>query len=294
MDIVIANLSKNPTFDGDQVYVLPVSALDVVNSISAVLSCIANAIIAFLVLKWTTLRTRSNIYLASWCLCNFFVLVSAPVTVNLFGWVDEISFEVLCIWEETLNGILFGNLVFVTIFLIDWYSVTLGTQNCANRCGNCAKVINIIVWVVIMVLSTASVVLCVYNYSYPLTLMSYFIGYLTMFLIMLTIFILRCVKVYLFHSLEKSKVELVLVVSYFICWLPNCACLYVELLLQRSTYGIMDGTYCVGYINACVLLVILYCYDSNFKKCFRRTFGLESELSSEDNNVKNARNSVLL
>lgn len=282
------------TFPHEENDTIVFQPLEILNAITSGISAVANVLIVYVIFRYSTMRTKPNIYLANWCICNFLVMILAPPTLKIFEIFDSASEDFVCFWEESLYGFLVGNLMFVVIYLLDWYIVTYCKQGCSVTCRNVSIYIIIITWIIILGLTIASITFCLQNLSQPLTLACFIFGFFIVFIVIILVYILRFIQKRMSSIvLEKSTIELILVSSYFLCWLLNWVSLYMQLFLRLYINEDFESmTFFIGYSNAWIMVILLYYFDKSFKVCFRNTFRLK--LEDFDSNRSNNKDTVVL
>ncbi|XP_066247734.1 somatostatin receptor type 4-like [Euwallacea similis] len=281
-----ANATDVAFFDiNDDVQVTEVPPQDIISTTVALVSALANIFMIWIVLKHVDLRTRSNLYLVNCCICNFAIMLLIPVSLNLFGMTDELSYECMCLWEESLYGMHFGNLLFALILLLDWYFVTHVRRHILIICA---------AWLLILSVSTASVSFCIFSLSYPVGLLGTAITFLILGISVILIHLLRIIKIVLLKQKEGSKTGLIIITAYFLCWLPNTVLIYGQGYFRFSIDIMVEHlTLILAYSQAWIMLILLFVCDKPFRMYVRKIFGCEARNISPENADKE-QNVVLL
>ncbi|KAL1497789.1 hypothetical protein ABEB36_008687 [Hypothenemus hampei] len=285
----LSNLTMNDTFeslDQEEPFETEIDPFSIIKCIVALVSAFSNIFIIFIIARYSVLQTRSNFYLANWCISNLILMLLVPIFVNLFGITDVMSYEMMCVWDESLYALFFGNFLFALILLLDWYVSIYTKQNCTGKCKNLHIFITVIVWILVLAVAIGSVSFCVMSLSYPLSLTSFLLGYFLLFVIVVTINVLRLVKIIIFKQhLEKNRLVLIFVTSFFFCWLPNWISMYGQIALGiffSDTF--IQCTYLLGYSHSIFMLLIVYFCDKSFQFHIRKTFGCDKERTCDTNN----------
>ncbi|XP_019871154.1 kappa-type opioid receptor [Aethina tumida] len=274
MDFDLTNLTQNSTFNPDDIYKNESHIMEVPALLVSLFSVVANIFIITTILKNNVLKTHVNLYVVNWCICNLFLLILAPVSMNIFGITRHITYEALCLWDQFVFTLLSGNLIFVAVLLIDWYIMIFGGQNCFRKCKNSAKLTVTTVWIVMVVVDFVSVAFCVNDLSLPLAALLLFYSYMIVFVIIICTHLLRLIKLRTSSVVvEKDTFVLILVTSYFLCWLLNWVLLCCFVVSGKEEFH--EGklfSYVLGFSNSMIVLYLFYRYDNNFRKCFRELF----------------------
>ncbi|KAG5886650.1 hypothetical protein JTB14_001012 [Gonioctena quinquepunctata] len=120
VDTNTQNTSGNST-SIDEFYSEAYVYLEILMTLVAIIALISNLVIIYSTFKYHILQTRTYFYVRSWCICNFLIAISMPVMMNLMGIGEDFSKKEHCIWSENKYVVLFGNLVFVAVLIIDCY-----------------------------------------------------------------------------------------------------------------------------------------------------------------------------
>lgn len=285
----LSNSTFAETLNVDEDYDSATSSWDVPKA-AICLSCgLANILIIYVIARNSALRTRPNAYLANWCISSCIILLLAPTQMSLFGSTEDLSYELLCVTEESQYGMFIPNLLFVLVLFLEWYSGSYGRPCClTSRLGLCAIIV--LIWIVALMISAASATFCILDMSYPLSLISFNLVYISVFVVILFVHILRIIMIKVFNKpAVKNRLELILVSSYFLCWLPNWLLIYGQMLFGFSVSPTFEQVlYFIGYAHSLVMLILLYFCDKCFKMHLRDLFGLtkktqQSILQKEQN-----------
>ncbi|XP_072399522.1 uncharacterized protein [Diabrotica undecimpunctata] len=274
--------STNDTFDPNAIYIAQFPLITrILGVVVGLLSTTSNVLTILTVSKYATLHNRTYWYIVNWCLCNVFITASLPYMYNSFGIINVMNESILCIWDENAFNFLTGNQIFVAIIVIDWYITTFANQRkCAIRCRKAFKTFIVLVWLFLLSLILVTTSLCVSSLSFPVPIICYACTYVGIFVLLIIIFVLRCVKLKNSSVVyEKSKLEFRLAFSYFICWLFNTLFLlninyFYEHFSSSTNHIILQMSMMIGFCHAVVLFVILYILDKNFRLCLRTMFHL--------------------
>lgn len=266
--------------------------MDILNVTTSLVSALANIAIVYLILRYKLLRTRSNLYLANLSICNLAVMLLVPVSLNLKGITDNLSYECNCGWEESLYGILFGNSLFALIVLVNWYVVSY------VKCAICYKyshfLVVVVAWILILCVSLTSISFCIQDISYPVALVCFVIAYIVMSLSTVVIHITKIVKAKFYNQNPNSSVELIVVSAYFLCWMPNWLFMYSQILFNYLISSIVQNlTYFLGYSFGWLMFLLLFYYDKLFRLSVKQSLGFRVEESKEEH-LDKEQNAVLL
>ncbi|XP_066155790.1 somatostatin receptor type 4-like [Euwallacea fornicatus] len=269
----------------DDVQVIEVPPQDIVSTTAALISALANVLTIWIILRYVDLRTRSNLYLVNCCVCNFGIMLLVPLSLNLLGMTDELTYECMCLWEESLYGMQFGNLLFALILLLDWQFVKHVRKNI---------LIIFAAWLLILSISTASTSFCILGLSYPIALLCSAITFLILGVTVVITHLLRIIKIALLKQKEGSKTGLIIITAYFLCWLPNAVITYGQGYFRFSIDIMVEHlTFVLTYSQAWIMLILLFACDKSFRMYVRKIFGCEARDVNPEN-LDKEQNVVLL
>ncbi|ENN79176.1 hypothetical protein YQE_04360, partial [Dendroctonus ponderosae] len=271
----LSNNTFAETLASDEGYGSATSSWDVLKAALCLLCGLANILIIYVIARNSALQTRPNAYLANWCISSCIILILSSTQLGLFGSTEDISYELLCVTEESHYGMIIPNLLFVLVLFLEWYSGSYGRPCClTSRLGLVAIVA--LIWTVALIISAASATFCILDMSYPLSLISFNLVYISVFVVIIFVHVLRIIMIKIFNKPPvKNKLELVLVTSYFFCWLPNFLLIYGQMFFGFSVSPTLElVTYFCGYAHSFVMLILLYFCDKCFKMHLRDLFGL--------------------
>lgn len=293
------NVTNETSFDTSTLYAVTVPLfIRIVAAVVSLFSTTSNILVVLTVIRYQILHSRTHWYIVNWCLCNVFITASLPYMFDSLGLDLVANGNILCIWDENVFNFLTWNHIFVAVIIIDWYISTFCNQRrCAVRCRNSFKIIISLIWAMLIILLITTSSLCFLRKAFLFPFVAFEISYLCIFILLLAIFILRCVKLKTSSIIvEKNKLELKLAFSYFITWLPNILVEVFSIVLrQHLSYAsisiLLFTSMLVGYSHANVLLIVLYITDRNFKVCLNSMFHIKTS-DDNKNNIGNKQDLV--
>lgn len=286
MDLeVFDNNTENSTFDPNENYAFDVNYyLEVPTFIVATLSSIANALMILMIIRFRVLHTTSYFYLANWCICNFGITILTHSTFTILGISEMVSATTLCIWFHVVFAFMFGNLLFVFVLILNWYIVTFSSQGyCALKCRRYYKIFAAIIYILLLILLVKSVLYCLKFVSIPLLILLSCLAYFLVTILIFIISILRMIKLRTSSIVvEKSNIEFKIALSHFLCWLPNILLMVVHIVIHLHI-TLQYICQIIWYSNACVVFLLLYFNDSDFKTCLGTLFNIKVNVSQKEN-----------
>jgi hypothetical protein len=115
-----------------------------------------------------------------------------------------------------------GNLIFVSILVLDWYVTNYLSQKCATICRRSSKFATLVIWILMFVFIINSLFFCFYKVHVPYVLLLALIATLFIIVVVVGIHVLRVIKWKTSSVIiVKSNLVLILVSSYLLCWLPK-------------------------------------------------------------------------
>ncbi|XP_050310684.1 C-C chemokine receptor type 1-like [Anthonomus grandis grandis] len=291
MDLT-SNLTIDPTFDPDDSLDLVYEPLQILIAITSVASALANLTVIYVILRFNILRTRCNLYLSNWALCNLLAMLFMPMWPNLSQ--EEWHYVAGCIWSEFYYGAAVGNFFFVLILLVDWLVMSL------KRVTWCQKVhwyVMGVTWSITVGISVASLTYCLLNWSYPLTQVCYLFTFLVIFIVIIVVFLVRLLMVNVLgrRSMLNSKVEPIVVGSFWMCWTPSWILCYGQLFqLFYTTQTVEESFMCLAHSHGWIMLVLLIVCDKRFRVCLRGGLGIREDTETVQNGVNKEQQTVLL
>lgn len=295
----IVNISANGTFDPDESFHRErQNVLDIPILLVATAAVIADVIIIYNILKHKELRTRTNIYIVNFCICNIFYLIFTPLMLNLFSASEVIHASLICFSDELFFLFMLGNYVFICILLTDWYIVTYKSLNASARCRASYKLVIALVWSALSVFLVGIFLLCTSGVSLFL-----FLGFLAIacyfcsFIFMAFICVMKFINEKTTSMVEvKSNTELCYVASYFLCWLPNWCYIFVTAFTKFKASNIIIGlsSFIFGYIYPIILLYLMYKKDDKFRNAIRIWMFNDERRNVDEDSHRNDEHSTTL
>ncbi|XP_044753985.1 somatostatin receptor type 4-like [Coccinella septempunctata] len=287
----IANISANETFEPDENYRYErENILDIPILLAATAGIVADLIIVFTILRNKELRTRSNIYIVNLCICNIFYLFFTPLILNLFSAAEKLHASTICFSDELFFLFMLGNYVFICILLSDWYIVTYKSLNASARCRASYKLVISTVWATLFVLLITIFLQCTSGISLFLFIaLLAIIFYFCSFIFVAVIFVMKVINERTTSVVEaKSNTELLYVMSYFFCWLPNWMYIFVSVFAKIITRAAFLGlcTFMLGYLHSIILLYLMYGRNEKFRIAMRKWMFNEEVRNVEEDSYK--------
>ncbi|XP_006639672.1 nociceptin receptor [Lepisosteus oculatus] len=309
----------NYTFEG----VLPIGVkitIVVLYMIVCVVGLVGNCLVMYVIIRYTKMKTATNIYIFNLALADSLVLITLPfqgTDVFLGFWPFG---NVLCKIAISIDYYnMFTSTFTLTMMSVDRYiAVCHPVKALDMRTPHKAKVINICIWALAsaigipaMVMGAAEVQLigieCIIVLPHPDSYWEPVFGtcvFLFSFVIPVAIITicyslmvkrLRNVRV-LSGSKEKdrnlrriTRMVLIVVAVFVVCWTPVQIMVLVQslgfILDNELTVAVMHFCIALGYVNSSLNPVLYAFLDENFKRCFREfcypsTFRMELQQSS--------------
>ncbi|XP_030623625.1 nociceptin receptor [Chanos chanos] len=279
----------------------------VVYMVVCVVGLIGNCLVMYVIIRFTKMKTATNIYIFNLALADFLVLFTLPfqgTDVLLGFWPFGLSLCKVVVAIDYYN--MFTSTFTLTIMSVDRYiAVCHPVRSLAVRTPHRAKLVNVAVWLLasgigvpVMVMGQEEVepngsiecmvVLpdpqdfwdpifgtCVFTFSFavPVAIISICYG--------LMVRRLRSVRVFS-GSREKDRnlrritlMVLAVVAAFVVCWTPvqvlalNQALGKVDLGGSHAMVTLMHFCIALGYANSSLNPVLYAFLDENFKRCFR-------------------------
>ncbi|KAG9269703.1 nociceptin receptor [Astyanax mexicanus] len=288
---------------------LPISVkitVAVVYLIVCVVGLVGNCLVMYVIIRYTKMKTATNIYILNLALADSLVLATLPfqgTDVLLGFWPFGLALCKTVVAIDYYN--MFTSIFTLTIMSVDRYiAVCHPVRSLAVRTPHRAKLVNVAVWalasaigVPVMIMGQVEVesngiecmvVLpdprsysepvfgtCVFLFSFliPVAIISVCYG--------LMVRRLRSVRL-LSGSREKdrnlrriSQMVLAVVAAFVLCWMPVQVLALVQALgkvdLGGSEVAVAAMHFCIalGYANSSLNPVLYAFLDENFKRCFR-------------------------
>ncbi|KAK7129093.1 hypothetical protein R3I94_017339 [Phoxinus phoxinus] len=298
------NLSE---LDGDEP--LPRSAkitVIVVYLMVCVVGLVGNCLVMYVIIRYTKMKTATNIYIFNLALADALVLATLPfqgTDVILGFWPFGLALCKVVVAIDYYN--MFTSVFTLTIMSVDRYvAVCHPVRSLTVRTPLRAKLINVAVWVLasavglpVMIMGQVEedvygaecilnlpkpkehwgpvFVICVFLFSFliPVVIISVCYG--------LMVRRLRSVRL-LSGSKEKDRnlrrityMVLSVVAAFVLCWMPVQVLALIQVLghvdlgARESSIAAMHFCIALGYANSCLNPVLYAFLDENFKRCFR-------------------------
>ncbi|XP_076841007.1 kappa-type opioid receptor [Brachyhypopomus gauderio] len=303
-DMYNYSLNENRTNETDSMSpIIPI--ITAVYSVVFVVGLVGNCLVMFVIIRYTKMKTATNIYIFNLAVADALVTTSMPFQ-NTDYLLNSWPFgEVVC---KVFISIDYYNM-FTSIFTLTMMSVDRYVAVCHPvkaldfRTPLKAKIINILIWVLSSAAGVPAMVLgstqtnngtteCALQFPDPYvywdTLMKicvFIFGFVVPLLIITvcyTLMVLRLKSVRLLSgSREKdrnlrriTRLVLVVVAVFVVCWTP----IHIFILVKALAPDVPETTavtgayfFCValGYTNSSLNPILYAFLDENFKRCFR-------------------------
>uniref|UniRef100_A0A667Y925 Nociceptin receptor n=1 Tax=Myripristis murdjan TaxID=586833 RepID=A0A667Y925_9TELE len=318
VDSILSDLGHFPLYDSifqnnfsgyNETDVLPTGVkvtIVVVYMIVCVVGLVGNCLVMYVIIRYTKMKTATNIYIFNLALADSLVLATLPfqgadVFLGFWPFGNALCKAVLSI--DYYN--MFTSTFTLTVMSMDRYvAVCHPVKALDMRTPHKAKVVNICVWVLASAISVPAMIMgdvevelehnsieCIVALPEPRTYWDPVFGicvFLLSFLIPVAIISicyslmvkrLRSVRI-LSGSKEKdrnlrriTRMVLVVVAAFVVCWTP------IQIMALAQTLGFNLGSlftvvlmhFCIalGYVNSSLNPVLYAFLDENFKRCFR-------------------------
>ncbi|XP_030360155.1 delta-type opioid receptor [Strigops habroptila] len=296
-------------------------------SVVCVVGLLGNVLVMYGIVRYTKMKTATNIYIFNLALADALATSTLPFQSAKYLMETWPFGELLC---KVVLSIDYYNM-FTSIFTLTMMSVDRYVAVCHPvkaldfRTPAKAKIINVCIWVLssligvpIMAMAVTKskdgMVLCTLQFPDPpiywdtVTKICVFIFAFMVPILVITIcyglMILRLKSVRLLSgSKEKdrnlrriTRMVLVVVAAFIICWTPIHIFVIVWTLVdidKKNPYVVASLHFCIalGYTNSSLNPVLYAFLDENFKRCFRE-FCLPFRARVDQNSFSRARNTT--
>ncbi|GAA6107219.1 delta-type opioid receptor [Tachysurus ichikawai] len=274
--------------------------------IVCVVGLVGNCLVMYVIIRYTKMKTATNIYIFNLALADALVLATLPfqcTDVLLGFWPFGLTLCKMVVAIDYYN--MFTSIFTLTVMSVNRYiAVCHPVRSLAVRTPNRAKLVNVAVWVLasaigvpVMIMGQVEVEsngiecmvvlpdpqsysepvfgICVFLFSFliPVAIISICYG--------LMVRRLRSVRL-LSGSRSKdrnlrriSQLVLAVVAAFVLCWMPVQVLALVQALgkvdLGGSQTSVAAMHFCIalGYANSSLNPVLYAFLDENFKRCFR-------------------------
>ncbi|XP_017561915.1 nociceptin receptor isoform X1 [Pygocentrus nattereri] len=299
------NISALDDTDG----LLPISVkitVAVVYLIVCVVGLVGNCLVMYVIIRYTKMKTATNIYIFNLALADALVLATLPfqgTDVLLGFWPFGLALCKMVVAIDYYN--MFTSIFTLTIMSVDRYiAVCHPVRSLAVRTPHRAKLVNVAVWalasaigVPVMIMGQVEVesndIECMVVLPDPQSYSEPVFGtcvFLFSFLIPVAIIsVCYSLMVRRLHSVrllsgsrEKdrnlrriSQMVLAVVAAFVFCWMPVQVLALIQALgkvdLGGSEVAVAAMHFCIalGYTNSSLNPVLYAFLDENFKRCFR-------------------------
>nr|XP_033790043.1 kappa-type opioid receptor isoform X2 [Geotrypetes seraphini] len=297
-----------------------------VYSMVFVIGLVGNSLVMFVIIRYTKMKTATNIYIFNLAVADALVTTTMPFQSTEYLMNSWPFGDILC---KTVISIDYYNM-FTSIFTLTMMSVDRYIAVCHPvkaldfRTPLKAKIINICIWLLSSSVGISAIVLggtndregrteCALQFPSPYwywdTLMKIcvfvfaFIIPVLIITICYTLMILRLKSVRLLSGTREkdrnlrriTRLVLVVVAVFIICWTPIHIFILVEALVDvpQST-TVISMYYCciaLGYTNSSLNPILYAFLDENFKRCFK-DFCIPSKLRLDQQGTSRIRNTV--
>ncbi|XP_020651607.1 kappa-type opioid receptor isoform X2 [Pogona vitticeps] len=278
-----------------------------VYSMVFVVGLVGNSLVMFVIIRYTKMKTATNIYIFNLALADALVTTTMPFQSTEYLMNSWPFGDVLCKIVISIDYYnMFTSIFTLTMMSVDRYIAVCHPVKALDfRTPLKAKIINICIWLLSSSVGISAIVLggtefredtgstecslqfpdddydwwdtfmkiCVFVFAFVIPVLIIVICY--------TLMILRLKSVRLLSgSREKdrnlrriTRLVLVVVAVFIICWTPIHIFVLVEALgdVSHSTAAISSYYFCIalGYTNSSLNPILYAFLDENFKRCFK-------------------------
>ncbi|XP_028018966.2 kappa-type opioid receptor isoform X2 [Balaenoptera acutorostrata] len=306
--------------------VIPV-IITAVYSVVFVVGLVGNSLVMFVIVRYTKMKTATNIYIFNLALADALVTTTMPFQSTVYLMNSWPFGDVLCKIVISIDYYnMFTSIFTLTMMSVDRYIAVCHPVKALDfRTPLKAKIINICIWILSSSVGISAIVLggtkvregslgcslqfpdddyswwdlfmkiCVFVFAFVIPVLIIIVCY--------TLMILRLKSVRLLSgSREKdrnlrriTRLVLVVVAVFIICWTPIHIFILVEALgsSSYSTAALSSYYFCIalGYTNSSLNPILYAFLDENFKRCFR-DFCFPIKMRMERQNTDRVRNTV--
>ncbi|XP_032078949.1 kappa-type opioid receptor isoform X1 [Thamnophis elegans] len=298
-----------------------------VYSIVFVVGLVGNSLVMFVIIRYTKMKTATNIYIFNLALADALVTTTMPFQSTEYLMNTWPFGDVLCKIVISIDYYnMFTSIFTLTMMSVDRYIAVCHPVKALDfRTPLKAKIINICIWVLSSSVGISAIVLggtkaredtgstecslqfpdddyvwwdifmkiCVFVFAFIIPVLIIIVCY--------TLMILRLKSVRLLSgSREKdrnlrriTRLVLVVVAVFIICWTPIHIFVLVEALgdVSHSTAAISSYYFCIalGYTNSSLNPILYAFLDENFKRCFK-DFCFPFKMKADRQNTSRVRN----
>ncbi|XP_013909564.1 PREDICTED: kappa-type opioid receptor [Thamnophis sirtalis] len=298
-----------------------------VYSLVFVVGLVGNSLVMFVIIRYTKMKTATNIYIFNLALADALVTTTMPFQSTEYLMNTWPFGDVLCKIVISIDYYnMFTSIFTLTMMSVDRYIAVCHPVKALDfRTPLKAKIINICIWVLSSSVGISAIVLggtkvredtgstecslqfpdddyvwwdifmkiCVFVFAFIIPVLIIIVCY--------TLMILRLKSVRLLSgSREKdrnlrriTRLVLVVVAVFIICWTPIHIFVLVEALgdVSHSTAAISSYYFCIalGYTNSSLNPILYAFLDENFKRCFK-DFCFPFKMKADRQNTSRVRN----
>ncbi|KAG8516683.1 Kappa-type opioid receptor, partial [Galemys pyrenaicus] len=300
-----------------------------VYSVVFVVGLVGNSLVMFVIIRYTKMKTATNIYIFNLALADALVTTTMPFQSTVYLMNSWPFGDVLCKIVISIDYYnMFTSIFTLTMMSVDRYIAVCHPVKALDfRTPLKAKIINICIWLLSSSVGISAIVLggtkvredmdviecslqfpdddyswwdlfmkiCVFIFAFVIPVLIIIVCY--------TLMILRLKSVRLLSgSREKdrnlrriTRLVLVVVAVFIICWTPIHIFILVEALgsTSHSTAALSSYYFCIalGYTNSSLNPILYAFLDENFKRCFR-DFCFPIKMRMERQSTSRVRNTV--
>ncbi|XP_028594499.1 delta-type opioid receptor [Podarcis muralis] len=302
-------------------------AITALYSVVCVVGLLGNILVMYGIVRYTKMKTATNIYIFNLALADALATSTLPFQSAKYLMETWPFGELLCKVVLSIDYYnMFTSIFTLTMMSVDRYIAVCHPVKALDfRTPAKAKLINVCIWVLssvigvpIMIMavtrSQGGIVMCLLQFPEPqiywdtVTKICVFIFAFLVPILVITIcyglMILRLKSVRLLSgSKEKdrnlrriTRMVLVVVAAFIICWTPIQIFVIVWTLVgidKKNPYVMASLHFCIalGYTNSSLNPVLYAFLDENFKRCFRE-FCLPFRSHREQSSFSRARNTT--
>ncbi|XP_051519220.1 delta-type opioid receptor-like isoform X2 [Myxocyprinus asiaticus] len=265
-------------------------------SVICVVGLLGNILVMYGVVRYTKLKTATNIYIFNMALADALATSTLPFQSAKYLMNTWPFGEFLCKMVIAIDYYnMFTSIFTLTMMSVDRYiAVCHPVRALEFRTPIKAKIINVCIWMLSSAVGVPIMIMAVTKVTNQVLVIT--ICYGLMILRLRSVRLLSGTKEKDRNMRRITRMVLVVVAAFIICWTPIHIFIIVKTLVdinQKNPFVIASWHLCIalGYTNSSLNPVLYAFLDENFKRCFR-DFCPPFRTRAGQNTLNRARNAT--